>query len=89
MFFKKLHNAPEMDEESASQELIKGSTVAFNFLYERYNAKVYWFLGGGADINYKNFFARIGGGIGVNYNYGNQIFMPLVSVGYVHRFNAK
>lgn len=43
MFFKKLHNAPEMDEESASQELIKGSTVAFNFLYERYNAKVYWF----------------------------------------------
>lgn len=53
------------------------------------NGKVYWFLGGGADINYKNFFARIGGGIGVNYNYGNQIFMPLVSVGYVHRFNAK
>ncbi len=43
MFFKKLHKAPEMNEESASAELIKGSTVAFNFLYERYNNKVYWF----------------------------------------------
>lgn len=43
MFFKKLHKAPEMTEESASLELIKGSVEAFNFLYERYHTKVYWF----------------------------------------------
>lgn len=50
------------------------------------NGKVYWYLGGGADINYHDFFAKIGAGVGVNFASSYQIFTPLVSVGYVHRF---
>ncbi len=46
MLFKKGNIAPatkEMDIESASRELALGSVEAFNFLYERYHKKLYWF----------------------------------------------
>ena len=72
-----------------SQSLISNLFISSG-LHSNQNAsskgKMFWYLGGGADINYKNFFAKIGAGIGVNYNYGDQRFMPIVSVGYVHRF---
>jgi RNA polymerase sigma-70 factor (ECF subfamily) len=43
MIFKKLHKAKEMDPENAASELTKGSIEAFNFLYEKYQNKAYWF----------------------------------------------
>lgn len=46
MFFKKgniAHSPNEMDLSTASAELAKGSAEAFNFLYEKYQNKLYWF----------------------------------------------
>lgn len=43
MFFKKLHKAKEYDIDTAVSELNQGSVTAFNFLYEKYQNKLYWF----------------------------------------------
>ena len=43
MLFKKLHKAKEYDIDSAIAELSAGTAAAFNFLYEKYHNKLYWF----------------------------------------------
>lgn len=51
------------------------------------DGKMYWYLGGGADLNYHNLFIKIGISTGFNYESGSHITLPLVSAGYVYRFS--
>ncbi len=63
------------------------ATGLFNNKQFRTNDETYWYLGGGADMNYKSFYLKLGVGVGFNSKESTQTILPLISAGYVYRFN--